>query len=254
MNPVSKRLTYAYTYLEILEYLKTYHGKTMSLSTLKRYFKNENYFRRPLLGRRATYDEVKEVVSDEIRGSGSNLGYRRVWSYLKTSGFLVRREDVRFALQKLDTENVNKRRRRRLQRRKYRNPGPNYVWHIDGHDKLKPYGLGIHGCIDGYSRRIIWLEVASTNKVPELIAKYYLDALKQILGKPKFVKADNGTEHLIIGPLHTYFSKEKYDFQISSFIQRSILFLVELNVSPFDRPFLSIEKKSRPLEYFRMFL
>ena len=212
----------------------------MSLSTLNQYFKNENCFRQPLLGRRATYDEVKEIASKDIRGSGSNLKYRQVWSHLKTSGFLVRREDVHFALQKLDPKNVNK---KRLERRKYRNPGPNYVGHIDGHDKLKPYGLSIRGCRDGYSRQVIWLEVASTNKVPELIAKYYLDALKQILGKSKFVKADNGTEHLIIGPLHTYFSKEKYDFQISSFIHRSILFLVELNVSPFDRPFLSIEKK-----------
>ena len=117
----------------------------------------------------ATYDEVKEVVSEEIRGSGSYLGYRWLWSHLKTSGLLVRREDVRLALHELDPENVSKRRRHRLQRRKYRNPGPNYVWHIDGHDKLKPYGLSIHGCIDGYFRRIIWLEVASTNKVPELI-------------------------------------------------------------------------------------
>ena len=241
-----------YSYIEILEYLKTCHGKTMSLSTLKRYFKSENYFRRPLHGRRATYDEVKEVVSEEIRGSGSNLGYRRVWSHLKTSGLLARREDVRLALQELDSENVSKRRRHRLQRKKYRNPLPNYIWHIDGHNKHKPYGLSIHGCIDGYSRRIIWLEVASTNKVPELIAKYYLDALKQILGKPKIVKADNGTEHSIIEPLHTYFSEVKYGFQISSFFQRSILFLAELNVSSFIRPFLSLEK-SRPLEYLRMF-
>ena len=27
--------------------------------------------------------------------------------------------------------------------------GPNYVWHCDGYDKLKPYGFPIHGCIDG---------------------------------------------------------------------------------------------------------
>ena len=33
-----------YSYLEILESLKTYHGKTMSLSTRKRYFKSENIF------------------------------------------------------------------------------------------------------------------------------------------------------------------------------------------------------------------
>ena len=55
---------------------ETYHGKTMRWSTLKRYFKNENYFRRPLLGRRATYDKVKQNVSEEIQGSRSNLRYR----------------------------------------------------------------------------------------------------------------------------------------------------------------------------------
>lgn len=29
--------------------------------------------------------------------------------------------------------------------------GPNQVWHLDGFDKLKPYGFCIHGCIDGKS-------------------------------------------------------------------------------------------------------
>ena len=27
--------------------------------------------------------------------------------------------------------------------------GPNYLWHMDSYDKLKPYGISIHGCIDG---------------------------------------------------------------------------------------------------------
>lgn len=31
----------------------------------------------------------------------------------------------------------------------YRTKGPNYAWHIDGQDKLKRYGLCVHGCIDG---------------------------------------------------------------------------------------------------------
>lgn len=26
---------------------------------------------------------------------------------------------------------------------------PNFLWHIDGYDELKPYGFAIHGCIDG---------------------------------------------------------------------------------------------------------
>ena len=31
----------------------------------------------------------------------------------------------------------------------YLTQGPRYLWHIDGYDKLKPYGFSIHGCIDG---------------------------------------------------------------------------------------------------------
>jgi len=24
------------------------------------------------------------------------------------------------------------------------------VWHLDGYDKLKPYGFAVHCCVDGY--------------------------------------------------------------------------------------------------------
>ena len=30
--------------------------------------------------------------------------------------------------------------------------GPDFVWHIDGYDKLKPYGFIIHGCVDGLAQ------------------------------------------------------------------------------------------------------
>ena len=98
------------------------------------------------------------------------------------------------------------RKRRRPQRRKYANPGPNNVWHIDGYDKLKPYGISIHGCIDGFSRRIMWLNVSPSNKKPEIIGKYYLDTIKGLKGIPKYINADDGTEHSIIQPMHIYLS------------------------------------------------
>jgi len=31
-----------------------------------------------------------------------------------------------------------------------RTMGPNYLWHVDGYDKLKPFGMAISGCIDGF--------------------------------------------------------------------------------------------------------
>ena len=97
------------------------------MSTLKRTLKKLNCFRRPLPGKRAGFDEVKEVIREELYGSGSILRYRRLWSHLNTSGVLVRREDVRLVLLELDPQNVDKGRRRPLRRRKYHSPCPYFV-------------------------------------------------------------------------------------------------------------------------------
>ena len=63
----------------------------------------------------------------------------------------------------------------------------------------------MHGCIDGFSRRLIWLEVGSANKNPDVIGKYYLNAVKQVGGVPQNVRSDDGTENSLIEALHIYF-------------------------------------------------
>ena len=73
----------------------------------------------------------------------------------------------------IDPEGVRLRKAHRLARHKYIAKGPNYAWHVDGYDKLKPYGFCIQRAIDRYSRRIIWLEVSNTNNDPSVIASYY---------------------------------------------------------------------------------
>ena len=65
---------------------------------------------------------------------------------------------------------VNQRRKRRLHRRAYIAPGPRFACHIDRYDKLKKFA--IHGCIDGYSRKLLWLEVGPTNNRPEVTALF----------------------------------------------------------------------------------
>ena len=47
---------------------------------------------------------------------------------------------------------------------------------IDGNGKLKPLGFSIHGCIIGYSKKGLRLEVSSSNKNPHIVAKLYMDA------------------------------------------------------------------------------
>lgn len=75
-------------------------------------------------------------------------------------------------------------------------PGPNFIWHIDGYDKLKPYGFCIHGAIDIYSRPILWLEVGPSSNNPMVTVQCYLDCVRQLGGCPRVVRGDCGTENI----------------------------------------------------------
>ena len=127
-----------------------------------------------------------------------------------TDIFVKRARVMRF-LKELDPEGVESRKKKRLRQRLYHAKGPNFIWHIDGHDKLKPYGFSIHACIDSFSRRFIWLEIGPTNKKPDVIAKYYLDAVKQVGGVPRKIRSDDGTENCLIEAIHMCLTAEHSD-------------------------------------------
>ena len=61
--------------------------------------------------------EVEAAVQDEITGSGSNVGYRRVWALLQRKGVIARREDERQLLLRLDPEAVERRKSWKFRRR-----------------------------------------------------------------------------------------------------------------------------------------
>ncbi|OWF45268.1 hypothetical protein KP79_PYT01586 [Mizuhopecten yessoensis] len=113
----------------------------------------------------------------------------------KEKGLSIRKEDIRLILKEIDPIEVETRMSRRLVRRAYFARGPNYVWHIDGYDKIKPFGMCIRGCIDGYSRKLIWLNVHQTNNNPKIVGGYFLEAVKECGGTPRIVRTDYGTEN-----------------------------------------------------------
>lgn len=79
---------------------------------------------------------------------GRCCGYRAMCRILQVRhGLRVSQEMVRIILQQVDPVSVNLRRRHRLQRRTYSNRGPNDVWHVDGYDKLRPYGILVSGYV-----------------------------------------------------------------------------------------------------------
>ena len=204
---VSSYFKQGFSNLEIMEFLKL-HGITISLSTVKRRLQTLGLSRRPA---NIPDDELKEVIERELGGSGCFVGYRKLWARLRRKGYFVKRARVMTLLRELDPEGVESRKRKRLRRRSYHAKGPNFVWHIDGYDKLKPYGFSVHGGIDGFSRRLLWLEVGSTNNNPEVITKFYLDAAKQVGGLPRKVRSDDGTENSMVEAVHTFLRSSHSD-------------------------------------------
>ena len=194
-----------FTYEEIRQFLSEYHNNQMSLSTLKRCIK-----RLGLRRRNAEYDIdlVRNAIVSLLEGPDSTRGYRSIWHTLQMNGMRVPRLVVEMLLRELDPEGVSERRRHRLRRRIYYNPGPNFAWHCDGYDKLKPFGFPIHGCIDGWSRKIIWLYVTRSNNLPSSIAKYYLEAVMACNGCPIDLVTDLGTENGIMAGMHSFFRND----------------------------------------------
>lgn len=86
----------------------------------------------------------------------------------------------------------------------------NYVYFL-GYDKLKPYGFPIHGAIDGYSRKILWLEVTRSNNKPENVARFYLDCVKGNEGCPILLRTDCGTENGVMAGMQCYFRQNGQD-------------------------------------------
>ena len=108
----------------------------------------------------------------------------------------------------INPDGVKQRKAKRLLSRQYLAPGPNYIWHIDGYNKLKPFRFCIHASIDGFSRKILWLEVGRTNNDPTVIVKCYLDALTQFKYAPRILRCDQGTENSLLKLIQPYF---RYD-------------------------------------------
>ena len=110
------------------------------------------------------------------------MGYRAMFQQITKRGVVANHDVVHAAIKHLDPIDVAHRSAKKLTRRKYYVNGPNEVWHLDGNDKLKPFGF-IHGCIDGYSRKMLWLEVCPSNKDPAVIANLFI----------KYVSHNGGT-------------------------------------------------------------
>ena len=166
--------------------------------------------------------DIMAEIMHEIRSNGSDKGYRAVDQALTRKGFGVDKDSVRLALKELDPEGVALRSRHTISRRKYYAKEPNDIWHLHGNDNLKPYGFSIHGCIDGFSRKMLCLKLSPSNKNPSEIACYYINTVFKVGGVPRRMRADRGVENATVAGIQRFLRKNKSQQNCSFLFGKSI--------------------------------
>ena len=177
---------------EILSCLALTNRIVMSERSVKRRLSDMGLFRRKY---RSPLASVARYISDVIMESGMQHGYRWMHQRCILNGFQVSRSYVAGLMQIIDPAGVELRKRKKLRRRQYYAKGPNYLWHIDSYDKLKNYGICINGCMDGYSRKIIWCEATCSSSDPRIVGGHFVNAVDSMKACPKIVRGDFGTEN-----------------------------------------------------------
>jgi hypothetical protein len=146
-----------------------------------------------------------QQVAHLLNGPGRTFGREWLVTYLRVHhGYKARRLDVSTAQRALDPEGVAQRqpgfRKPRLEN--YVTSGPNFLWCLDGHDKLAQYGIQIYAAVDAYSRKIIWFYCGNSNRTAISVVRQYFNAVKAIGLCPRFIRTDKGTETFLLCDIH----------------------------------------------------
>lgn len=121
-------------------------------------------------------------------------GIVMMWGHLKSINIFVTRQKVAESLMRVAPELVHYRRSNSISRRVYSVPAPNYLWHIDGLHCFIRWKIVIHGGIDGYSRRIVYLHASDNNRATTVFVLFHEAVME--CGWPSRVRSDKGGENV----------------------------------------------------------
>lgn len=152
-------------------------------------------------------ETVAQVDALLRRGGGLLHGRRWAITHLRHHfGHHAHQVDVSLAMNQVDPRGVLERRLARTWRRDdFVTSGPDWLWSLDGHDKLLRWGIQIYGAIDAYSRKIIWWYVGNSNKTQISVVRQYLRAIERYGRVPNYIRTDAGTECAMLADCHFAF-------------------------------------------------
>ncbi|CAL8270224.1 unnamed protein product [Arctogadus glacialis] len=117
-----------------------------------------------------------------------NAGYRRMIGLLTARGQRVQWNSVRASMHRVDTAGIVSRMTQLgcVVRRTYSVPGPRSLVHIDTNHKLIRYNIVIFGGVDGFSRKIMYLNAANNNKAATNLS-FFTEAVERF-GLPQRIE------------------------------------------------------------------
>ena len=117
---------------------------------------------------------------------------------MSSLGLRIQRRRIREINARVDPQNTALRWGVVVSRRTYQVPWPDSLWHFDGHHSLIRWKIVIHGCIDGFSRRIIFRR-SNSNNLAETVLDLFLAAVQRDgnlwLSR---IRVDKGVENVLV--------------------------------------------------------
>eukprot|EP00794_Sanderia_malayensis_P010513 gene10512-11617_t len=145
-----------------------------------------------------TDEAIDEIISDYINRHGNSTGETYLRGHFTALGLRVQQHRMRKSLTKVDLQNTALRWGNVVSRITYFVPWPNSLWHPDAHHSLIRWGVVIHGCINGKTRRIIFLHAANNNLANTVLTNFE-DAIRKVGGCwPSRIRVDFGVENTAV--------------------------------------------------------
>jgi hypothetical protein len=192
---------YGYSDTSIVRDLKR-RGIEISERTVQEYRLKHGMKRRfrDLAERQEAIQKAREFLFQDDRQSSSIRGFGRgyLYHYVRIRAGVLVGQNTLYREYQTNPEWKKRAEQRRLadwkHRRDFQVPGPNFMWSLDGYEKLKNFGFSIYACIDTYSRAIIWIYVGRGNMTALSSLKQFLRTVSYSGVRPLFTRSDHGIE------------------------------------------------------------